>query len=317
MLGPLFEDLRGPPKYMLSQFSVENPRKGGDRIIASDDETEDAEALFIQKLFGILRIYHTLLESIKRVSLGILAGAYSENWSSKAPTIILLSLTSFQLFFMVLKKPFIKRKVQLVEIISVSSEVGLFATCFVLLEKTYSSEDETKIGIFMLSLFLLAFLTQMINEWYALYKQTKQLDPAEKTFLSGLKAASVGFLLYFIPQKLIKNLYSSCELDNPGDGELVDPATSSERNGRSSSTNEKPWLKQIRELAESSFGKDTSGTTAAATTTTTNDPSTSGVRWSGLWSNKRSQSTSLNSSGDTKSKSKGLYKDLEAIFASK
>nr|CAD1834836.1 unnamed protein product [Ananas comosus var. bracteatus] len=73
--GPLFEDLRGPPKYMLSQFSGESSRgKREDRIIASEDETEDAEAPFIQKLFGILRIYYTFLESIKRVALGVVAG---------------------------------------------------------------------------------------------------------------------------------------------------------------------------------------------------------------------------------------------------
>ncbi|KAK0586293.1 hypothetical protein LWI29_004405 [Acer saccharum] len=52
MLGPLFEDLRGPPKYMLTQISGGNhPHKQGDRIIASDDETEDSEGPFIQKLF--------------------------------------------------------------------------------------------------------------------------------------------------------------------------------------------------------------------------------------------------------------------------
>lgn len=307
MLGPLFEDLRGPPKYMLSQFSVENPRNQADNIIASDDETEDAEAPLIQKIFGILRIYYTLLESMKRVCLGILAGAYLENWSSKAPTVILLSITSFQLFFIVLKKPFIKKNVQLVEIISVSSELGLFATCFVLLEMSFSSNDQTKIGILMICLFLLAFVSQMINEWHALYEQTKQLDPAEKSLISGLKAASAGFLLYFIPQKLIKKIYRSFELKNLGDVEPVDPAAAyGERNSSSSNTNEKPWIKQIRALAKSSFGKET----------TTNDPSTSGTKWNGLWSNKRSRSTSLNSVGDTKSKSRGLYKDLEAIFAS-
>ncbi|XP_034673186.1 uncharacterized protein LOC117904606 isoform X2 [Vitis riparia] len=122
MFGPLFEDLRGPPKYMLSQIAGGNSRKPSDRIIASDDETEDAEAPFIQRVFGILRIYYTLLESMKRVTLGIVAGAYSEQWYSKAPIIFLLCITSFQLFFLVLKKPFIKKKVQLVEIISVSTE---------------------------------------------------------------------------------------------------------------------------------------------------------------------------------------------------
>lgn len=312
--GPLFEDLRGPPKYMLSQFVAENSHINGDRIIASDDETEDAEAPLIQKLFGILRIYYTLIETIKRVCLGILAGAYSENWSSKAPTTILLCITSFQLFFIVLKKPFIKKKVQLVEIISVSSELGLFAICFILLEKTFSSKGEKNIGICMLSLFLLAFLPQMINEWYALYRQTQQLDPAGKSLWKGLKAASVGFLLYFIPQKLMKNMYDTLELHKFGDKVLVDPSSSGDRNrssgSRTSSGNEKPWMKQLRELAKSSFSKDRSGTTP-------NDPSTSGTRWSGLWGGTRgSRSSSLSTSGDTKPKPKGLYKDLEAIFAS-
>lgn len=311
MLGPLFEDLRGPPKYMLSQFSVENPRKQGDTIIASDDETEDAEAPFIQKVFGILRIYYTLLESIKRVSLGIIAGAYSQNSASKSPTIILLSITSFQLFFIVLKKPFIEKKVMLVEIVSVLSEVGLFASCLVLLDKNFSVESQTRIGFFMISVFLLAFLTQMINEWYALYRQTKLLDPAENNFSTGLRNASVGFLLFFIPPMLIKNLYSNFEIHNLMDGEPLDPASSGDRNrssgSRSSGTNDKPWHKQLRQLAKSSFGKERCGTTP-------NDPSTSGTKWSGLW---RSRSSSLNSSGDAKSKPKGLYKDLEAIFASK
>uniref|UniRef100_A0A7C9EAL4 Uncharacterized protein n=1 Tax=Opuntia streptacantha TaxID=393608 RepID=A0A7C9EAL4_OPUST len=69
MFGPFFEDLRGPPKYMLSMISG-GGRLPLDRIIASDDETEDAEAPFIQKVFGILRIYYTLLESTRRFILG-------------------------------------------------------------------------------------------------------------------------------------------------------------------------------------------------------------------------------------------------------
>uniref|UniRef100_A0A5B7CA54 Bacterial Ig-like domain-containing protein n=1 Tax=Davidia involucrata TaxID=16924 RepID=A0A5B7CA54_DAVIN len=313
MLGPLFEDLRGPPKYMLSQISGGNHQKRADRIIASDDETEDAEAPFIQKLFGILRIYYIMLESVKRVSLGIVAGAYSENWSSKTPTITLLCITSFQLFFLVLKKPFIKKKVQLVEIISVSSEVGIFATCLVLLEKEFSAGDETKIGIFMLALFLVAFLAQMVNEWYALYRQTKQLDPSDESFLLGLKTASIGFLLFFVPQKLIGNLDSWFPPKQPGDGETGETPSSGDRYRSSGSRNsgvaDKPWLKQLRELAKASFSKERSGSRM--------DPSTSETRWSGVWGGKRSGSSSVTSSGDFKSKPSGLYKDLEAIFASK
>lgn len=304
MLGPLFEDLRGPPKYMLSQISI-GTRKQRDRIIASEDETEDAEAPLIQKVFGILRIYYTLLESAKRVCLGIVAGFYSESWSSKTPTITLLCITSFQLFFLVLKKPFIKKKVQLVEIISVSTEVGLFAACFFLLEVQISTGDEIKIGIFMILLFLVAFMAQMANEWYALYKQIKQLEPAGDSFLLGLQTAAIGFLMFFIPQKLIKNLESRLLPNQIVDGDPTgDTAVSGDRHRGSGST-DKPWLKQLRAIAKASFSKEGSGFPS--------DPSTS----HGFWSGKRSGSSSLTSSSDSKAKPKSLHKDLENIFASK
>ncbi|XP_021615967.1 uncharacterized protein LOC110617477 isoform X3 [Manihot esculenta] len=305
--GALFEDLRGPPKYMLSQISMGNSSKQRDQIIASDDETEDAEAPFIQKLFGVLRIYYTLLETVKRVSLGISVGAYLDNWSSKTPAVILLCITSFQLFFLVLKKPFIKKKVQLVEIISVSCQVVLFATCFALLEKDLTDRDETKVGIFMIVVFSKGFLAQIINEWYALYIQTKQLDPAKKSFSIGLKTASIGFLLFFIPEKMSRNLESRL----PGN-----PQEAGETGGETGSFSErikratdKTWPKQLRDLARASFTAERSGTPK--------DPSTSHTKWSGFWTNKSSGGSSSNSPADFKLKPNRLYKDLEAIFASK
>ncbi|THG18767.1 hypothetical protein TEA_012470 [Camellia sinensis var. sinensis] len=302
MLGPLFEDLRGPPKYMLSQISVGNPRKRGSQIIPSDDENEDAEAPFIQKVFGILRIYYTLLESVKRVCLGIIAGAYSERWTFKTPTVALLCVASFQLFFLVLKKPFIKKKVQMVEIISVCSEVGIFAICFVLLEMEFSTRDETKIGIFMLSLFLVTFLAQMTNEWYALYRQTKRLDPSEESLLLGLRNTVIGFLVLFISQNLIKTLESRFLMDQRVDGEPGDTTSSGDKRrssgSRSSGTTDKPWLKQLREMAKASFSRDGSGAGSRAP----NDPSTSGATKSGFWSGKRSGSSSQTSPADFKLK---------------
>ncbi|KAL9314112.1 hypothetical protein ACSQ67_019564 [Phaseolus vulgaris] len=311
IFGPMFEDLRGPPKYMLSQISggTGNPPSQRDRIIASDDETEDAEAPFIQKLFGILRIYYVFLESIRRVSLGILSGLFVSTQSSKTPVIIMLSMTSFQLFFMLLKKPFIKKRVQLVEIISLACEVTLFATCFLLLKKDFSVRAETKTGIFMLVLFLVGYCAQIINEWYALYVQTKMLDPEEKSLLTGLKNASIGFLLYFIPQKCIKDLVKRFPENGNGNEESRDTASGGDRSrlssSRSSGTPDGAWLKQLREFAKSSISRERSGV---------NDPSTSGTTgWSGFWGNKRSGS----SSSEYKSKSSSLYKDLEAIFSSK
>ncbi|GAB4845770.1 hypothetical protein Ancab_039179 [Ancistrocladus abbreviatus] len=313
MFGALFEDLRGPPKYMLSQFSGGNSRRPASQIIASDDETEDAEAPFIQKLFGILRIYYTLLESIRRFSLGVLAGLFSANWSSKVPIITILCITFFQLFFLVLKKPFIKKRVQLVVIISIGSEVGIFATCLaVLLNEKLSSSDDSRLGVFMLLLFLLGYVPLIVNEWYALYRQVIQLDAERNSFGVGLKTALLGFLFFFLPHRMIKNLGNLFPRRN-GEREAGGTTASAERymrssRSRSSGSRDDPWLKQLREMARASLTKER-----------TNDPSTSTnyARWSGFWGGKKSDSSSMTSSTDYKSKPSGLYKDLEAIFASR
>lgn len=125
---------------MLSQITkrVDYHTTGGS-IIASDDENEDAEALFVQKVFEILRIYYIFLELIKRVTLGILVGTFSRWGYSEIPMKMLICVTSFQLFFMVLKNSFIKKKVQLVGIISVSSQLGIFTIYVVLLRKNFST----------------------------------------------------------------------------------------------------------------------------------------------------------------------------------
>ncbi|XP_076922661.1 uncharacterized protein LOC143584511 [Bidens hawaiensis] len=307
ILGPLFEDLRGPPKYMLSQIAGGldfNPSRSS--IIASDDENEDAEAPFVQRVFGILRIYYIFLESIKRVTLGILVGIYSRNAYSETPTKILLCVTSFQLFFMVLKKPFIKKKVQLVEIISVSSQVAIFAICLVLLRKNFSTHEQTKFGIAMLCLFLLAFVAQILNEWNSLICQIKQLDPDNKSICMGLKIASWGILLLFVPIKLMKNIESRFPLK----GRTCDATSPSVVLARrfTSSSVERPWMKQLRDLAKSSFSRESGGTPT--------DPSSSQTKWSGFWGEKRSGSSSQATSMDSKSKPKAMYKDFEALFGS-
>ncbi|KAI3765845.1 hypothetical protein L2E82_15891 [Cichorium intybus] len=309
ILGPLFEDLRGPPKYMLSQIGGLDYHTTRGSIIASDDENEDAEAPFVQKVFGILRIYYIFLESIKRVILGILVGTFSRGGYSETPTITLICVTSFQLFFMVLKKPFIKKKVQLVEIISISSQLAIFAICLVLLRKNFSTHEQTKIGIAMLCLFLFAFVAQILNEWNALICQVKQLDPDNKSICLGLKIASWGILLLFVPIKLMKNIESQFPLKGQRSEDPTAAAVVSVGRFRSSSTPDRPWMKQLRDLAKSSFSRDGSGTPT--------DPSSSRPKWSGFWSGKRSGSSSQATSMDSKSKPKGMYKDFEAIFGSK
>ncbi|KAL9666929.1 hypothetical protein QQ045_001273 [Rhodiola kirilowii] len=321
MFGPLFEALRGPPKYMLTQIAGGgNTPKGSDRIIASDDETEDAEAPCIQKLFGILRIYYTLLECVKRVALGIVAGAYATRWSYRTPVIALLSIASFQLFFLVLKKPFIKKKVQLAEIISVSCEVGLFATSFILMQMYVPQKYMSKIGIFMVALFLLGFLAQILNEWYALYRQIKRLDPIRKSLRSGLKSSLIGLILLILPRRTFNNLEDRFKPPHTVTTTTTrrEASSSTDRfrstDSRSPSTSDRPWLRQLREMAKASFSRDSNSELR-------NDPSTSNARsaWSGLWGTRqRSGSSSVKSSVDDGhgSKSKKLQKDMDSIFSS-
>lgn len=315
-LGPVFEDLRGPPKYMLTQISGSNPLKQqDDRIIASDDENEDAEAPCIQKLFGILRIYYTFLETVKRVCLGIIAGAFLDNETAKTPIVVLLSITSFQLFFLLLKKPFIKKKVQLVEIISIACQVGVFASCLMLLAKDFPEASGKKLGIFMVVLFLIGFIMLMCNEWYSLYKQTKRLDQINRSFLSGLKMFIIGLAALILPQKMIKNKIPVAQLEarsSSNGGTTPEFRYRNSSGSRSSGSLDKPWLKQIREMAKSSFTRDRSNSKVPS------DPSCSKSGWSSsIWGTKTSGSSSKESSADYKSRPKGLYKDLEAIFASK
>ena len=205
MLGPLFEDLRGPILSITALNDEAGKGSGGTdyappssaqsmsrstrlsripltrsstvttsaipltsstsaythgdyHIIAPDDKTKvvevsgasvptHAEASSIQNLFMQLRIYCTLIESVRRVLLGAMGGAYKNTWFSTIPVIILLCITSLQLFFLVLEKPFIKRRVQLVEIIPVANEVCLFALFLVLLDKELSPKQKTIVGV--------------------------------------------------------------------------------------------------------------------------------------------------------------------------
>ncbi|XP_078428363.1 uncharacterized protein LOC144700744 [Wolffia australiana] len=301
-LGPLFEDLRGPPKYMLSQFtgSGRQQRRGG-ALIDSDDETEDAEAPFLQKLFGILRIYYPVLDTLKRVAVATIAGAANSKGPSKGMVLICLVGTSFQLFFLVLKKPFIKKKAQLAEILAMAAEVVVFGCCLGQLRGELSRGCERRIGVALVALVVAVFWVQMGNAWYALWKQVRRLSGNGVSFFLGLQGAALGLVLFFFPssatfKEMAASLSSPVQEGGGGGGE---------RNA--SGQGERPWLRQLREMAKASFSRD--DVVASSSSTVAQSV------WGGLWSGKRSRSTSITSSLDSKARpSKALDKDLEAIF---
>ncbi|CAA6673081.1 unnamed protein product [Spirodela intermedia] len=292
-LGPLFEDLRGPPKYMLSQITAAGRKRGGS-IIDSDDETEDAEAPFLQKLFGILRIYYPVLETVKRVAVAAVAGAAAGR-RRRLLTLVVLSLASFQLFFLVLKKPFIKKKAQLAEILAVAAEVAVFGFCLALLQGDFSDAGEQRVGISMAALVAGSFFAQMVKEWYALWKQVRRLSHGGDSFFSGLRVAVLGLLLFVFPSSSLKGF----------DGRLSSPVGGGDGAARESSgVGERPWLRQLREMAKASFSRDDAGSGSARTC-------------GGASGGKRSGSSSITSSLDSKARPRALEKDLETIFSSR
>jgi hypothetical protein len=328
-LGPLFEDLRGPPNYMLTPIGRGGKRagggagggRGGGRTMASEGENEDAEAPLIQKVFGVLRIYFTLLESVKRVAVGIMAGAHaSSGRSSRALAVAVVAIAAFQLVSMVLKKPFIRKRVQVVEILSVAGEVVVFAACLALIDRSRSSADggwlpdgEARVvGLAMLGAFALGFAAQACNEWAALLRQVRLLSADRSSLLDGAKTASLGLLLLVLPSSMlgdrmaVNHQQGTPPPDGGGAGESVSTSTPGEEargesEGSRGSSNERWWLRQLREMAKASFSKEGGGG-AATTTGGGEEASTSGTKAR---------------SGEWKSKTRGLYNDLEAIFSNR
>lgn len=318
-LAPMFEDLRGPPKYMLTQIATGQgggkraAAAAGERIMASEDENEGAEAPVIQKVFGVLRIYYALLESVKRVAVGIVAGAHaSSGRSSRAHAVVVLSIVSFQLFFLLLKKPFVKKRVQLVEILSVASEAFVFAACLALIDRSdgggWLPDGESRgVGLAMLGAFALGFAAQVCNEWNALYRQARLLSADRSSFLDGARTACLGLLLLVLPsavlgeRAVVNQQQGAPPPDSGGGGESTSKPTTTQlgegSSTRGSSTNERWWLRQLREMAKASFsGKEGGG---------------------GGGGEEASSSGTKARSGEWKSKSRGLYNDLEAIFSNR
>ncbi|CAN6453168.1 unnamed protein product [Victoria cruziana] len=299
MFGPLFEDMRGPPRKMLPQIGRKTSNQA-EQVIESDDETEEAEVSFIQKHFGMLRTYYILLESIRRISFGIIAGAYPSHTACKFPVFFIFCITAFQLLFMVLEKPFIEKMVQFVEIVSVTTEAGVFAACIILLERNSTVANDRLLGIFMILMFAIAFISQMINEWRALRKQVLALSTNGRSLSNGLKLVYTGWMLILIPWKLLSKwdntLFTNHRNDENGVGSChqmtpeigVSRGTPVRESGSPSSL-EQPWMRQLREMARASFSKEVTAQTSPS---------------SGIW-----RSLKRNCSAE-------LDRDLGAVFSS-
>ncbi|XP_057861684.1 uncharacterized protein LOC131069102 isoform X2 [Cryptomeria japonica] len=205
--GILFEDRKGPAKLIF--VNEDNPKWidsgasgiGRMRAVNSEDDIEERTPAQFQRVIGSARSAYFILDLFRRITLGIIFGAYPLSDHSWSQTSIAFGFTLVQLFYLVLLKPYIRRGVQIVESICLLCEAGVFAASLVLLADGSPSEDRKCIGIFMLVLMFVSFVSQLINEWYALMNCLVRLSPSQKPSLKlGLKMVVRGIFLPLIPQ---------------------------------------------------------------------------------------------------------------------
>ncbi|GKV26161.1 hypothetical protein SLEP1_g35510 [Rubroshorea leprosula] len=206
--GILFEDQKGPPIFIFVDQNDSNtyPRWTGSgqsgigrmRAVSSDDSNEVAKAPLSMRLLGCARSSYIILDLVRRVCLGIIAGSYSSHRLSQSICALTITLTQF--ICLLTLKPHIRRAVHLVEGISLLCEVGIFGLS---ISMNSSSPIKAKhLGFIMLSLLFLTFVAQIVNEWYALMKCLLKLSqPHKNSFKLGLKFVAKGFLLPFLPRK--------------------------------------------------------------------------------------------------------------------
>ncbi|XP_049934536.1 uncharacterized protein LOC116257275 isoform X2 [Nymphaea colorata] len=208
--GILFEDLKGPPTLVFVENSepgnvptwVTSDRSGIGRMraISSDDGNNDAPLPTIERISGSADTAYIVIDLIRRIFLGIVFGAYPLE-ASRHQSILALSFTMLQFLYLFLLKPYISRGVQMVESVSLLCEAGIFGVSFYNL-RTRKLEDQKAIGIWMLALFLMSFIGQLLNEWYALIKCLLRLPQSENpSFSLGMRFVAKGLVIPFLPRK--------------------------------------------------------------------------------------------------------------------
>ncbi|KAL4378803.1 hypothetical protein GQ457_02G021090 [Hibiscus cannabinus] len=206
--GILFENHKGPPMYVFVDQNDTNtmPRWVGSgqngigrmRAVSSDDSHEEVKIPLLIRVLGCARSSYIVLDLLRRVCLGVIAGSYSTHKSSQSFCALMVTLVQFICLFTL--KPHIRRGVYIVESISLLSEAGIFGLS-ISMNKLNSISAKT-LGYLMLSLLFLSFVSQLVNEWYALIKFLLNLsEPHKSCFKLGLKFAAKGLLLPFLPRK--------------------------------------------------------------------------------------------------------------------
>ncbi|KAF8378009.1 hypothetical protein HHK36_029342 [Tetracentron sinense] len=238
--GFLFEDRKGPPVFVLVDHNDPNSLPkwvdsgqsgiGRMRAMGSDDSNEETKVPMSKRLLGCARSSYIILDLLRRVSLGIISGAYSSRRPNQ--TTVALAITLIQFLYLFTLKPYIRRRVHVVESVSLLCEAGIFGLS---VSVDYSNPvKERTMGFVMLALLFISFVSQLVNEWYALIKCLIRLSrPQEPSFKLGLKCVAKGLVLPFLPRKHWSRLVTGSSQPRTGLVQVLplSPETELERRG--------------------------------------------------------------------------------------
>ncbi|XP_010249014.1 PREDICTED: uncharacterized protein LOC104591726 isoform X2 [Nelumbo nucifera] len=207
--GFLFEDRKGPPVFVL--LNVNDPNSmpkwvdsgqsgiGRMRAINSDDSNEEINTSTSERILGCARSAYIIFDLLRRVSVGIISGAYSTRGPSRS--VIALAITLLQFVYLVTLKPYIRRGVHVVESVSLLCEIGVFGLSTYIDHLNLVEETRTT-GFIMLAFLFISFVSQLVNEWHALIKCLLQIPQSRKpSFKLGLRCIAKGLILPFLPRK--------------------------------------------------------------------------------------------------------------------
>ncbi|CAK9143303.1 unnamed protein product [Ilex paraguariensis] len=206
--GILFENRKGPPFFVLLDQNdpnsipkwIESGQNGVGRMraVSSDDSTEDTKIPMLRRFLGSARSSYINLDLIRRAGLGILSGVHKSRGSGQS--LIALTITVVQLLYLLTLKPYIARGVHVVESVSLLCEAGLFGLS--ISSSSSNPVSDSNLGYIMLAFLFLTFVSQIINQWYAMIKCLSKFSPPQKNSLKhGLKNATKGLLIPFLPRR--------------------------------------------------------------------------------------------------------------------
>ncbi|XP_057488967.1 uncharacterized protein LOC130774943 isoform X1 [Actinidia eriantha] len=207
-LGILFENRRGPPVFVfVDQNDPDNKSKctesgpsgiGRMRAVNSENSNEETKVPVSKRVSGCARSSYIVLDLLRRSSLGAVAGAYPSGGFKQS--LFTLIITSVQFLYLFTLKPYISRGVQAAESVSLLCEAGFFVLS--ISPNGSNLIREHNFGYAMLGFLLLTYVSQIINEWYAIIKCLLKLSqPQQSSFKLGLKNATKGLLLPFLPRR--------------------------------------------------------------------------------------------------------------------